>query len=176
MKKVAAKPAAQNANGTKGRIRFRTTILQAGKTATGIRVPDEVIEKLGTSKRPAVRITINGYTYRSTVAVMGGRFMVGVNAQNREKAKVVGGDEVNVDIELDTEPREVTLPADFAAALNRQVKARRLFDGLSYSKKKVFVQGIEGAKTAETRQRRIDKAVSELREGATQGRAAPNAA
>src|SRR5882672_11345273 len=104
----------KNATSPKGRIRFRTTILQAGKTATGIQVPDEIIEKLGSGKRPAVRITINGYTYRSTVAVMGGRFMVGVNAENREKAKVAGGEEVDVDIDLDTEPREVTLPVDFA--------------------------------------------------------------
>jgi hypothetical protein len=147
-----------------GAIRFRTTILTAGKTATGIRIPDEVIEKLGAGKKPAVRITINGYTYRSTVAVMGGRFMVGVNADNREQAKVAGGDEIDVDIAVDTEPREVTVPADFAAALNRHPNARRHFDGLSYSKKKAFVQGIEGTKVAETRQRRIDKAVADLRE------------
>src|SRR6266850_6819695 len=121
----------KNATNPKGRIRFHTTILQAGKTATGIQVPDEIIEKLGSGKRPAVRVTINGYTYGSTVAVMGGRFMVGVNAENREKAKVAGGEEVDVDIELDTEPREVALPADFAAALDRHAKARQHFDGLS---------------------------------------------
>ena len=85
--------------------------------------------------------------------------MVGVSAENREKAKVAGGEDVDVEIELDTEPREVTLPADFAAALKRDVKARRHFDGLSYSKRKAFVQGIEGAKAAATRQRRIDKAL-----------------
>ena len=95
--------------------------------------------------------------------------MVGVSAENREKAKVAGGEEVDVGTELDTEPREVTLSSDFAAALNRHVKARHHLDGLSYSKKKAFVQGIEGAKTAETRQRRIDKALIELREAATQG-------
>jgi hypothetical protein len=150
-------------------MKFHTTILQAGKTATGIQIPDDVIEKLGSSKRPAVRVTINGYTYRSTVAVMGGRFMVGVSAENREKAKVAGGDKVDVEIELDTEPREVALPSDFEAALNRHGKVRKYFDGLSYSKQKAFVQGIEGAKTAETRQRRIDKAVGELRESGTKG-------
>jgi hypothetical protein len=147
-------------------IQFRTTILQAGKTATGIQIPDDVIEKLGTSKKPPVRISINGYTYRSTVAVMGGKFMVGVNAENREKAKVAGGDTVDVEIALDTEPREVTVPGDFAAALNRNAKAQRYFEGLSYSKKKAFADGIEGAKTSETRQRRIDKALADLKEAA----------
>jgi hypothetical protein len=145
-------------------IKFRTTILQAGKTATGIQIPDDVIAKLGTGKKPAVCVTINGYTYRSTVAVMGGKFMVGVNAENREKAKVAGGDKVDVEIALDTEPRQVTVPADFATMLSRNAKARQHFDGLSYSKKKTFVDGIEGAKTAETRHRRIEKALADLKE------------
>ena len=153
---------------TEGRagIRFRTAILQAGKTATGIQIPDEVIAKLGAGKKPPVRVTINRYTYRSTVAVMGGKFMVGVNAENREKAKVAGGDKVDVEIALDTEPREVTVPPDFATILSRNVKARQHFDGLSYSKKKAFVQGIERAKTVETRQRRMEKALADLKEAA----------
>jgi hypothetical protein len=121
-------------------IRFRAKILQAGKTATGIQIPEEIIAKLGTSKKPPVRVTINGYTYRSTVAVMGGKFMVGVNAENREKAKVAGGDNVEVGITLDTEPREVSVPPDFAQVLSRNAKARQHFDGLSHSKKKAFVQ------------------------------------
>ena len=125
--------------------------------------------RASTSKKPAVRITINGFTYRSTVAVMGGRFMVGVNAENREQARVAGGDKVDVDIELDTDPREVTVPADLAAALSRNAKARQHFDGLSYSKKKAFAQGVEGAKTAETRQRRIDKALLDLGKASTEG-------
>jgi hypothetical protein len=91
-----------------------------------------------------VRITINGYSYSSTVAVMGERFMVSVSAANREKAKVAGGQEVDVDIELDIAPREATVPADFAAALSRNAKAQRQFGVLSYSKKKAFVQSIEG--------------------------------
>lgn len=144
--------------------RFTTKILTAGKTATGIQIPDDIITKLGSGKRPPVCITINGYTYRSTVAVMGGRFMVGVNAENREKARVAGGDEVDVEIALDTQPREVTLPTDFATVLNRQTKARKCFEGLSYSRQKALVQGIEGAKTVETRQRRIDKAMDDLRD------------
>jgi uncharacterized protein DUF1905 len=105
-------------------MRFRTTIKQSGKTATGIQVPEEVIEALGSGKRPAVKVTINGYTYRSTVAVMGGLYMVGVNAKNRTSAGVAGGDEVDVEIELDTAPREVTVPDDFAAALDAKPEAR----------------------------------------------------
>jgi hypothetical protein len=146
-------------------MKFRTTILQSGKTATGIQVPDEIVDALGSGKRPAVRVTINGYTYRSTVAVMGGAYMVGVNADNRAGAGVSGGDEVEVDIELDTAPREVSVPADFAAALDAESSARHTFDGLSYSNRSWHVLSIEGAKTDETRQRRIGKSIAALREG-----------
>lgn len=154
------------AEGRPAGIRFRTTILQAGKTATGIQILEDVIGKLGTGKKPPVRVTINGYTYRGTVAVMGGKFMIGVNAENRENARVAGGDKVDVEIALDTEPREVTVPADFATMLSRNAKAGQHFDGLSYRKKKAFVDAIEGAKTGETRQRRIEKALDDLKEAA----------
>jgi len=146
-------------------MRFRTTILQGDKTATGIRIPDEVVEGLGAGKRPAVTVTINGFTYRSSVAVMGGAYMVGVSAENRAGTGVKGGDEVDVDIELDTAPREVTVPADFAAALDAEPDARRTFDTLSYSNKSWHTLQVEGAKTDETRQRRIAKSVAALREG-----------
>jgi hypothetical protein len=146
-------------------MRFRATIEQSGKTATGIRVPDEVVTGLGAGKRPPVRVTIRGHSYRSTVAVMGGVFMVGVSAENRASAGVAGGDVVDVDIELDAAPREVALPPDFAKALRRDSAARRVFDGLSYSQKKWHVSSIEGAKTDETRQRRIAKSIGMLREG-----------
>ena len=146
-------------------MRFRTKILQAGKTATGIRVPDEIVEGLGAGKRPPVRVTINGFTYRSTIAVMGGDYMVGVNADNRAGAGVAGGDTVDVDIELDTAPREVAVPPDLAAALAAEPAAQRTFDGLSNSNKGWHVQSVEGAKTDETRQRRIAKSIEALREG-----------
>jgi len=149
-------------------MRFRATILLGGKTATGLRVPDEVVAGLGSGKRPAVRVTINGHTYRTTVAPRGAEYLVPVSAENRERAGVAAGDEVDVDIELDTEPREVTVPPDLADALDRHPDARRFFDGLSYSQKQWFVLGVEEAKTAETRQRRIDKAVARLREGRAQ--------
>src|SRR5712691_2021762 len=120
-------------------MRFRAKVLLAGKTATGIRVPAKVVESLGPSRRRAVRVTINGYTYRSSVASLGGAFMVGISAEVRSRAGVAAGDQVDVDIELDTEPREVTLPDDFAAALKRDAHATRFFEGLSYSKKRRFV-------------------------------------
>ncbi len=146
-------------------MRFRTTILQSGKTAAGIEVPPEIVEALGSGKRPKVQVTIRGYTYRSSVAVLGGVYMIGVSAENRASAGVKGGDEVDVDIELDTAPREVTVPADFASALDAESNARRTFDSLSYSNKSWHVLQIEGAKTDETRQRRIAKSVEILREG-----------
>ena len=146
-------------------MRFHTTIVQGDKTATGIRIPDEVVEALGAGKRPPIRVTINGFTYRSTVAVMSGAYMVGVSAENRAGAGVAGGDEVDVDIELDTAPREVTVPPEFAAALDAEPAARRTFDGLSNSNKAWHVLQIVGAKTDETRQRRIGKSIEALREG-----------
>jgi hypothetical protein len=148
-------------------MKFRATIEQNGPTATGIEVPARVVASFGSSKHPKVRVTINGFTYRSSVASMGGKFMLGVSAKVREGAGVAGGDTVDVDIELDTEPREVTVPRDLAAALKRDTKARQVFDALSYSKKQRFVLPIEDAKTEETRERRIAKTVQALREGRT---------
>lgn len=145
-------------------MRFHSVVQLGGKTATGIPVPEEVVTSLGSSKRPPVRVTINGHTYRSTLASRGGQFMLPISAENRASAGVAAGDEVEVDIELDTEPREVTVPPDLAEALEREVDAKRYFEGLSYSQKQRHVLPIEQAKTAETRQRRIDKALSMLRE------------
>src|SRR5436190_24342986 len=119
----------------KDTVKFRTTVLQAGKTATGIEVPPEVVEELGAGKRPPVRITINGYIYRSTVATVAGKLMVGVSAEVRERAGVAGGDTVDVDLELDTAPREVEVPADLASALKADPKANAKFESLSYSGK-----------------------------------------
>lgn len=148
-------------------MKFRAVIQLSGKTATGIRVPEEVVAGIGSSKKPPVTVTIGDYTYRSTVATMGGQFMIPLSAEHRMGAGVAAGEEVDVDIVLDTEPRELTLPADFADSLDRDANARRFFDGLSYSNKRQFIISIEEAKTADTRQRRIDKAVNLLSEGRT---------
>jgi len=146
-------------------MRFATTILQTGKTTTGIQVPDEVVEALGGGRRPAVKVTVNGYSYRSTVAVMGGTPMVSLSAEHRAAAGLVGGDQVEVDLELDTTPREVTVPPDLAAALDAEPAARRTFDALSYSNKSWHVLQVTGAKTDETRQRRIARSVDTLKQG-----------
>jgi bifunctional DNA-binding transcriptional regulator/antitoxin component of YhaV-PrlF toxin-antitoxin module len=146
-------------------VRFRTTVHLGGKTATGIQIPDEVVAGLGAGKRPPVHVTINGYTYRSTVAPMGGEFWIPVSAEVRERSGVAAGDEIEVEVQLDSEPREVTVPPDLAEALAADADAQRFFDGLSYSNKRRLVLQIEGAKTDETRQRRIAKTVEGLREG-----------
>jgi hypothetical protein len=148
-------------------MRFHAIIQLSGKTATGIRVPPEVVSSLGASKRPAVRVTINRYTYRSTVAPMGGEFMLPVSAEVRNNAGVAAGDEVDVEIELDTDPRQVTLPPDFAEALSSDPGARQFFETLSYSNQQRLVTPIVEAKTSETRQRRIAKAMSMLHEHRT---------
>jgi len=146
-------------------VRFRTTIQLEGKTATGFRVPAEVVDGLEKGKRPPVRVTIGGHSYRSTVAVFGDVFMLPLAAEHRLAAGVSAGDEVEVELDLDTEPREVVVPRDFAEALDADPDARRFFDGLSYSNKRRFVLSIEDAKTVETRQRRIAGAVRRLQEG-----------
>ena len=146
-------------------MRFKGTIETTGKTAAGIPVPDEVMEALGGGKRPAVQVTIGSYTYRSSVGTVDGRAMLPISVENRANAGVAGGDEVEVDIELDTAPREVTVPGDLAAALDAEPAARAMFDGLSYSLRQWHVLQVEGAKSPETRQRRIEKSVTTLREG-----------
>jgi hypothetical protein len=151
--------------GYRAAMRFRTTIETAGKTAMGFEVPASVVEALGSGKRPPVNVTINGYTYRNTIAPLGGRFMIGVSADNRGPAGVIGGEEVEVDLQLDTAPRVVTVPPDLAAALDADLAARRTFDGLSYSNKSWHTLQVEGTKSPETRARRIEKSVAALREG-----------
>jgi hypothetical protein len=146
-------------------MRFRTTILSSGKTAAGIQVPDEVVEALGPSRKPPVKVTINGFTYRSSIASMGGVFMLGVSNDVRRSAGVAAGEDVDVELELDTEPREVMIPPDFGAALAADAAAKRFFDGLSYSNKRRIVEPIADAKTPETRQRRIESSVLKLRDG-----------
>jgi hypothetical protein len=144
-------------------MKFRTVV--QGTTVTGIEVPPDVIEALGKGKKPPVVVTIGDYSYRNTVAVMGGRYMVALSVKHRAAAGVEGGEEIEVDLVLDTEPREVFVPEDFAAALDAEPKARVFFDGLPASQRGWFVLGIEEAKKPETRQNRITKAVERLTSG-----------
>ena len=146
-------------------VRFRTTILTTGKTTLGFEVPASAADALGAGKRPPVRVTINGYTYRNSIAVMGGQYMIGVSSENRGPAGVTGGEEVDIELELDTAPREVDVPPDLAAALDADPTARRTFDGLSYSNKSWHALQATGTKNPETRARRIEKSVAALREG-----------
>ena len=146
-------------------MKFRTTVLLGGKTATGLPVPDDVVEALGAGKKPAVTVTLGGHTYRTTVASRGGRFLVPLSAENRERAGVAAGDDVEVEIALDTAPRELEIPADLAAALAADDTARARFESLSYSAKQRFVLPIGQAKTEETRQRRVAKVITDLRAG-----------
>ncbi|MET0134196.1 MAG: YdeI/OmpD-associated family protein [Kibdelosporangium sp.] len=145
-------------------MKFRAVLELGGKTATGVEVPEEVVEKLASGKRPAVKVTINSHTYPSTVARMAGRFMLPVSAENRTAAGVEAGDEIEVHLELDSEPRAVVVPDDLAAALDGTPAARAAFDKLAYSHQRRWVLSVSDAKTPETRQRRIDKAVHDLRE------------
>jgi len=143
-------------------MRFHATIRLDGKTATGIEVPPDVLDGLGGGKRPKVTVTINGFSYPSTVGSMGGRSLIPVSADVRAKAAVAAGDNVEVEVVPDTEPRTVAVPDDLAAALAAQPDARTTFDTLSVSNQRRHVLAVEQAKTAETRQRRIAKVLTEL--------------
>jgi hypothetical protein len=144
-------------------VDFRATVELGGKTATGIQVPDEVVEALGSGKRPPVSVTVGGYTYRTTVAPMGGSFWIPLAAEHREAASLAAGDEVDVTVELDTAPREVALPDDLDTAMDDA--ARTAFQGLAPSHKKEWVRWVEEAKKPETRAARVEKTVESLRAG-----------
>jgi hypothetical protein len=146
-------------------MRFRATVELNGKTATGIQVPDDVVAALGSGRRPAVRVSLGGHTYRTTVASMGGRFLVPLNAENRTAAGVAAGDEIDVDIDLDEAPREVTVPDDLVRALEEDPAARGAFERLAYTHRREWVRWIEEAKRAETRTSRVTKTVEALRTG-----------
>ena len=143
-------------------MRFRALLLLHGKTATGFEVPAEIVAALGGGKRPPVLVTINGYTYRNTVAVYGGQYLMGVSAEHRRGAGVEAGDMLDVKLELDTQPREVAVPPDLAAALDADPGARPAFDALSFSQRSAHVRSVEAAKTDATRQRRIARVVEDL--------------
>ncbi len=144
---------------------FRTTLRAEGKTATGFEVPPDVVEALGGGRRPKVTVTINGYTYRSTVFPYTEASMLPLAAEHRVPAGVKAGDEVEVTLDLDTAPREVEMPPELAAALAAEPAAKAFFDGLSYSNKRGFTTSVEGTSNPETKARRVEKAIALLREG-----------
>jgi hypothetical protein len=144
-------------------MKFRSYV-EPPEPMRGLEVPPEVVEALGGGKRPAVTITINGHSWKSRVAIMRGRYLLGLSNANRQAAGVVTGDEVEVEVEIDAEPRVVVEPADFARALDADPVARTAYDRLSYSRKREHVLAIESAKKAETRIRLIEKALAMLRD------------
>lgn len=147
-------------------MRFRSTLLLSGKSATGFEVPADVVAALGAGKKPAVTVTVNGDDrYRTSIGSMGGASMLPVSAEHRTGAGLVAGDEADIDIDVDKAPREVAVPQDLSDALDADPVARSYFDTLSYSNKRRHVLAIDGAKTAQTRERRIAKSVALFREG-----------
>ncbi|MBP1995389.1 YdeI/OmpD-associated family protein [Paenibacillus eucommiae] len=146
-------------------VTFTTAIMKAqGKNATGISVPNEVIAALGGQKKPSVTVSLNGYTYRSTVAVMGNEFLIPLSAAHREASGLSAGEQVEVTLELDLEPRTVEIPNDLMTALSAQEGAIEAFEALAFSKRKEFVRQVNDAKTQETRERRIMGVVAKLSE------------
>jgi hypothetical protein len=146
-------------------IRFRATVELGGKTATGIPVPPDVVAGLGTSKRPAVVVRINDYTYRSTVAPRNGAFMLPLSAEHRAGAGIAAGDIVDVELHVDSEPRTVDIPADFSAALIADPIAKAFFGSLSYGNQRRHILAIEAAKAPETRRRRVEQSLGLFRSG-----------
>lgn len=146
-------------------MKFRAEVELGGKTATGIAVPDDVVAALDAGKRPPVLVTVGGHCYRTTVASMGGRFLVPLSAENRTAAGVAAGDEVEVEITHDTAPRHVSVPGDLAQALAEDPRAADFFDGLAPTHRKEWVRWIEDAKKAETRASRLAKTIAALHEG-----------
>ena len=141
---------------------FTTAVHQEeGMNATGLQVPAEVVTTLNSGKRPKVKVSLNGYTYRSTVAAYGDVFMLPLSKEHREAAGVQAGDEVEVTLELDTEPRTVEVPEDLAAAL-KEAGVTAVFDALAPSRRKEHVRQVTSAKAEETRQRRIAKIIAAL--------------
>ena len=145
-------------------VSFETTVAATGNN-TGIVVPEEVIEQLAAGKRPPVLVSVNGYEYRNTVGVMGGRHMISVSAAVRSATGLKGGDRVRVTLTVADTAREVNVPADFAAALAADDRARAFFEKLSNSMQRYHVDNINAAKSADTRQRRIDKAIALFLDG-----------
>lgn len=142
-------------------MRFETTMFQTGNN-TGIEVPPEIVEALGGGKRPPVTVSVNGFEYRSTVAPMGGKFLIPFSSDKRAATGIAGGDPITVELELDTAPRTVEVPAELQAALDAAPAAKAAYEALSPSRKKAIVTGVESAKAEDTRRRRIEKAVGEL--------------
>jgi hypothetical protein len=150
-----------------GEIRFRTELQKRGPAAAVV-LDDEQVATVGEgAKRFPVVATVNDYTWRTSVARMGGEFLVGLNREVREGAGVGAGDKVDVTLALDTKPREVDVPEDLAAALAAEPKVKERFDALAFTHRKEFARWVAEAKREDTRQRRIAQALDMIRAGKT---------
>ena len=143
-------------------MKFRATLIPSGN-ATGVEVPVEVVKALGPEARPPVAVTINGHTWRSRVALMRGQRLIGISSANRAAAGIAEGDIVEVDLQLDRDPRDVLLPSDMADALSDAPEAKVAFDRLPFGLKRKHVAEIEEARRADVRHRRIARLVAALR-------------
>jgi hypothetical protein len=142
-------------------MKFSTTMSQMGNN-TGIEVPADVVAALGAGKRPPVVVNVNGYEYRSTVAPMGGKYLLPFSADRRDESGIKGGDAIEVELTLDTAPRTVEIPDDLKAALDASPTAAAAWQKLSYTHRKEHVRSVLDAKKAETRTRRIAAAIAKL--------------
>lgn len=143
-------------------MQLKAKILKTGATSAGIKVPGEFVEKLGGGRKPKVKVMFNDYLYRGSIAFMHGDFWLPVTNETREKSGVQIDEELELEIELDNEPRTVELPEDFKSALEKNPKAKVNFEALSYSHKRAHVLPIEAAKKPETRAKRIEKSIEML--------------
>jgi hypothetical protein len=146
-------------------MRFRAELESTGKNTAGFEVPEEVVERLGGGGHPKVSVTVNGFTFRTSIAKMGGRFLLGVSVERRAQSGIEAGQVCDVDVELDTAPREAEVPDDFAAALAEDAQAKKFWDTLSHSKQSWHVHQVTSARKAETRAARVEKSVAMLRDG-----------
>jgi hypothetical protein len=148
-------------------MRFTAELLSTGKNTAGFEVPESVVESLGGGRRPKVSVTVNGCTFRTSIARMGERYLLGFSAERRTEAGVAAGDVLEVEVELDTAPRELEVPEPLAEALAQDSQARAFWETLSYSNRQWHVLQVTSAKTDTTRERRVEKSIGMLREGRT---------
>jgi hypothetical protein len=144
-------------------VKLRLELVSHGGNTAGFEIPDEVIEELGGGRRPKVVVTVGKHTWRSSIANMGGTFMLGVSMANREAAGVAAGQLLDVDIELDTAPRTVDVPDDLAAELEQDDAAKATWEGWSFTRQKEAARSLTEAKKPETRARRLEKVLADLR-------------
>lgn len=142
-------------------MKFAAYIKQSGNN-TGILVPPDVRDALGGGKNPLVKVTLAGHSWQSKIATMGGNLLIGVSADIRKITGVKGGETHDVTLELDDQPRVIEAPDDLKAALTANPAAQAAWDKLAPSHKKAHVLAIEGAKAADTRARRVAKAIETL--------------